>query len=144
MDPVQKALSTVQITGKCKLTAGYCHCHVPGSSPYRLQLPLPLSSHSDPLPLKKWKLKYKLLSAFRKGSWNYTHHEASMSPVCRDSMLVKLREKTTHKSLIWLQRDPCLVQTQWPQAEQQDSLCLLQEFHLWLWVIGFDLRLAAS
>ena len=34
MDPVQKALSAVQTTGKCKLTVGYYHSHVPGSSPY--------------------------------------------------------------------------------------------------------------
>ena len=33
MDPVQKALSAVQTTGKRKLTVGY-HSHVPGSSPY--------------------------------------------------------------------------------------------------------------
>lgn len=67
MDPVQKALSAVQTTGKFKLTGGYYHSHVRLQPLHRLQLPLPLSFHSDPLPLKG-KLKYKLSSAFWKGS----------------------------------------------------------------------------
>lgn len=90
---------------------------VPGSSP---SMPLLLSFHAYLLPPKKRKPMYKFLSTFRKGFCNNPQRKASraLDSLCRDRILVQLREKMALEAPIQLHRGLCLGPVQRPQGSR--------------------------